>query len=437
MFIKSIDANGIGNAIGLRKGDEVISINEAPVRDVIDCMFNIFEPFIHLRAKRNGGILEFDIEKDESEDLGVVFEEIQYRRCGSKCPFCFIDQNPEGLRNTLYFHDEDFRLSFLHGSYFTLNNISRKDLQRIVSQRLSPLYISVHALDREVRNFLFGVKRNDKLLEKIRFLVENNIELHTQIVLCPGINDKGILHDTIQGLEKFYPGVRSIAVIPLGLTKNREGLTQFQPVTTEYANKLIPEIHKVQRKHVQRYGERFVYLSDEWYLKAGRRLPSLMHYDDFFQLENGVGLIRQFLKDINKQKYVFKRPLSSPKRLHILTGTLAHPILVEHLVPLLEQAEGLTVTVTGVVNDFYGPSVDVSGLLSGRDFIRAINEDNNECDLFLLPPNCMNPDGLTIDDESLDSIMQKTGRRLMVYKGDFEEVRKAVEKDELRITNAE
>ena len=437
MFIKSIDADGIGNAIGLQKGDELISINRAPVRDAIDYLFNIFEPFIHLRVKRNGGVLGFDFEKDESEDLRVVFEEIQYRHCCSKCPFCFIDQNPKGLRKTLYFHDEDFRLSFLHGSYFTLNNISRKDLQRIVTQCLSPLYISVHALDREVRNFLFGVKRNDKLLEKMRFLVENNIELHTQIVLCPGINDKDILHDTIHGLEKFYPGVRSIAIIPLGLTKHRKGLTQFQPVTKEYAKKLIQEIHKVQTKYVQRYGERFVYLSDEWYLKAGRRLPSLMHYDDLFQLENGVGLTRQFLEDINKQKSVFKRPLSSLKRLHILTGTLAYPILVEHLVPFFKQAENLTVTITGVVNKFYGPSIDVSGLLSGRDFIRAINEDNKECDLFLLPPNCLNLDGLTLDDESLDSIMQKTGRRLMQYKGYFEEVRRAVEKDEWRMANYE
>ena len=418
--------------IGLQKGDEVISINETPVRDVIDYQMNIFEPFIHLRVERSGGVLEFDIKKDENEDLGVVFEEIRYRHCGSKCPFCFIDQNPEGLRKTLYFHDEDYRLSFLHGCYFTLNNTGRKDLQRIVAQRLSPLYISVHALDREVRNFLFGIKRDDKLLEKMRFLVENNIELHTQIVLCPGINDKDILHDTIRGLKKLYPGVRSVAVIPVGLTKHRKGLVKFQPVTKEYAEKLIPEIHKFQRECFRQYGERFVYLSDEWYLKAGRRLPSLKYYDDFFQFENGVGLTRLFLKDIKRQKSVFKRPLPSPKRVHILTGTLAYPVLLEHLVPFLEQAEGITVKITGIVNEFYGPSIDVSGLLSGSDFIRAINEDDGESDLFLLPPNCLNFDGLTLDDETLDSMMRKTGRRLMQYKGDFEEVRKAVENVECR-----
>ena len=428
MFIKSVDVDSIGFMLGLQQGDELLSINGDPVRDVIDYQFNIFEPTIYLRIKRNSDIIDLDFEKDEKEDLGIVLEQIQYRHCGSKCPFCFVDQNPEGLRRTLYFRDEDFRLSFMHGSYFTLNNVSRKDLERIINQRLSPLYISVHALDHEVRNFLFGVERDDRLHEKILFLVEHNIQLHTQIVLCPGINDKEILSDTIKGLEKYFPGVRTVAVVPLGLTKHRKGLTKLQPVTREYAERLIPGIHRLQRAYLQELGDRFVYLSDEWYLKAGRRLPSLKHYGDLFQLENGVGLTRQFLVDIKRQRSIFVHPLPSPKRLHILTGTLAHPVLVENLVPILEQAGGLSVTVTGIENAFYGSSIDVSGLLSGSDFIRVLKEDDEDNGLYLLPPNCLNPEGLTLDDESMESMRQKTGKRLMQYKGDFREIRKALEK---------
>ena len=432
MLVKSVDKRGIGFALGLQEGDEVLSINGAPVRDIIDYQFTIFEPAINLRIKRDGEIFDLGYEKNEAEDLGIVFEEVQYRHCGSKCPFCFVDQNPRGLRRTLYFRDEDFRLSFMHGSYVTLNNMSKKDLTRIVTQRLSPLYISVHAIDHDVRNFLFGVERDDKLLDKIHFLVENTIELHTQIVLCPGINDGDILHETVEHLERFYPGVRSIAIVPLGLTKHRKGLVELQPVTKEYAQNMISGMYSSQQKYLQQFEERFVYLSDEWYLKAGRRLPALKHYGDLFQLENGVGLTRQFLADITRQKSVFERPIASAKRLNILTGTLAYPILLKNLVPILRQAEGLAVTITGVINEFYGASIDVSGLLSGGDFIRAITEDTHEHDLYLLPPNCLNPDGLTLDDESIESIMQKTGERVMQYTGDLQYVRAALENEKRR-----
>ncbi len=427
MIIKSIDKDGLGYRMGLQKGDELVAINNEPLRDVIDFQFHITEPCLHMEVKRKNKMLELDVDKEEYDDLGIVFEEIQYRHCGSNCPFCFVDQNPQGLRKTLYFRDEDFRLSFMHGSYFTLNNVSKADLQRMIDQRLSPLYISVHALDQKVRNFLFGIEREDRLLEKIELLVEHNIELHTQIVMCPGINDGDILYDTLKGLEQFYPGVRSSALVPLGLTNHRKGLFQFQKVTQDYARKLIPDIHSLQRKTIKRLGERFVYLSDEWYLKADWRLPSLRHYGDLFQLENGVGLTRQFLHEISKHKSVFKRRFSPHRKLHILTGTLAYPVLLEHLVPVLEQAEGLTVTLSGVVNNFYGPSIDVSGLLSGSDIIRAITMDKSGSDIYLLPPNCLNPDGLTLDDESVESISRKTGQCVRQFTGSFQELCDALE----------
>lgn len=427
MFIKSIAKNSPAHDLGLQTGDELISINEEPVRDIIDFQFNSAEEFLLLQIRRNGNVLEYEIERDYSSDLGIVFEEIQYRHCGSKCPFCFVDQNPKGIRQTLNFRDEDFRLSFMHGSYFTLNNVSEADLNRIVNQRLSPLYISVHALDRKIRNFLFGVDRDDRLLEKIAFLTENHIQLHTQIVLCPGINDGGVLHETITGLEKFYPGIKTVAIVPLGLTKHREGLTKFQTVTPGYSMELINEIHKVQDEYLKKYDDRFVYLSDEWYLKAGHKLPSLDHYGDLFQLENGVGMTRQFLEELERQKSVFKRKFSKQKRLVVLTGMLAEPILRKNLVPILEKANGLSITVTGVKNEFYGPSIDVSGLLSGSDFVRVIKENDDTGTLYLLPPNFLNPDKITLDDMTMESIAQQTGKQVMQFTGDYSEVRNRLE----------
>ncbi len=427
MIIKSVEKNCLASALGLQKGDDIISINNEPVRDVIDYQFHISDPQLRLKVRREREIFELECEKKEYDDLGIVFEEIKYRHCGSDCPFCFVDQNPQGLRKALYFRDEDFRLSFMHGSYFTLNNVSKGDLRRIIKQRLSPLYISVHALDRSVRNFLFGIERDDRLLEKIELLTDNDIELHTQVVLCPGINDGDILHDTIEGLEKFFPSVRSVALVPLGLTKYREGLFEFQTVTPDYARNLIPEIHALQKKKLKNLGERYVYFSDEWYLKAGKQLPSLRHYGDLFQLENGVGLTRQFIHEISKQKSVFKRPVSPEKKLTILTGTLAYPILLKYLVPVLEQAAGLSVKVVGVVNEFYGHSIDVSGLLSGSDFIRTINADDEKADVYLLPPNCLNPDGYTLDDETEDTIMKKTGQHVRRYSGVLKDICEVVE----------
>ena len=435
MFIKSIDKDSPAHDLGLQAGDELISINDEPVRDIIDYQFNVAEESVLLRIRRNGSVRDYEIERDDPSELGIIFEEIQYRHCGSKCPFCFVDQNPKGMRQTLYFRDEDFRLSFMHGSYFTLNNVNEADLNRMVNQRLSPLYISVHALDRKVRNFLFGVDRDDRLLEKIEFLTENNIQLHTQIVLCPGINDGKILHETITGLESYYPGIKTVAIVPLGLTKHRKGLTNFQTVTPGYSMELISEIHDVQTGYMKKHDNRFVYLSDEWYLKAGKRLPSLDHYGDLFQLENGVGMTRQFLEELKRQKPVFKKQLSQPKKLNILTGKLAEPILSKHLVPIFEKAKGLSVTVTGVENKFYGSSIDVSGLLSGGDFARVIREIDDPDALYLLPPNCLNPDKLTLDDMTLESIAQQTGKQVMQFTGDYSEVRNRLENPVSRNSN--
>jgi len=229
---------------------------------------------------------------------------------------------------------------------------------------------------------MFGITRDDRLPEKIAFLVRNYIELHAQIVVCPGVNDGAVLEQTVSGLAHYFPGVRSVAVVPVGLTKHREGLEKIEPVTPDYARKMTEDIHRLQKHFLEYSGERFVYLSDEWYLSSGRTLPPLSHYGDLFQIENGV--------------------------------------ISEHVVPVLAQSEGLDVSAVGVVNEFYGPGVSVSGLLSGRDFVREIEKE--DADLFLLPPDCLNQDGLTLDDMTVDSMMKATGKKILKYEDSLMDV---------------
>ncbi|MFC1564331.1 DUF512 domain-containing protein [candidate division KSB1 bacterium] len=420
MIISEIDPDGLGYALGLKSGDMLESINGQPVRDEIDYQFQIYDTDMSIKILRKDKTIVLDIEKEETEDLGIVFEEIQYRDCASKCVFCFVDQNPEGMRKPLYFRDEDYRLSFLHGSYFTLNNVSRNDLKRIVTQRLSPLYISVHALDRNIRNYLFGINRNDRLQEKISYLVDNGIELHTQIVLCPGINDGEVLLDTIRGLDKFFPGVRSAAVVPVGLTKFRNGLPELKPVTKNYARNFNPLIHCLQKEYLDKTGDRFVYLSDEWYLKAERRLPALGHYGELFQLENGVGMTRQFIESIKQQKNDLESQLRKNKKLVLMTGKLAEPVLKRYLEPIFNGIGNLNSETIGVENSFYGSAITVSGLLTGRDFVDAIAGKN--ADLFLIPPNILNPDGFTLDNMTIQEIAERAEKRVMIYDGSIGEV---------------
>lgn len=421
MKIISIDAGSLGEELGLKPGDMLVSINGKEMRDIIDYQYAVYDEDIVLKVERNGQATEFEIEKDAEEDLGTDFEPFKHKSCGCKCIFCFVDQNPEGLRRALYFRDEDYRLSFLHGSYVTLTTIGKKDLKRIIDQKLSPLYISVHALDPAVRRYMFGISREDYLKEKIEQLVSAGIELHTQIVLCPGINDGIILDDTINGLASYFPGIRSIAIVPLGLTEHREGLEKLSPVTEKYSHALIRKIHREQKNYLDNFRERFVYLADEWYLGSGRKLPPPSHYGEFFQLENGVGMTRQFIRSIKRQKRVFRKPFNTKKKIHILTAELAYPVLREELVPILEQADGLTAGISGIENRFYGKSVTVSGLLSGGDFVRIIRA--HDADLFLLPPDCLNHDGLTLDDMTIGDMESRTGKKIVQYDGSLQEIR--------------
>ena len=394
--IRTVDPNGVGARVGLQVGDDLLRINGRPVRDILDYQYLMAEGEVEIVVQRDGRTFVRSTEVWGRDGLGVTFEEMVVEECQNHCLFCFVDQLPPGLRPTLYVKDEDIRLSFLYGSYITLTSLKPQDLDRIVDQRLSPLYVSVHTTDPTVRRRIVGHRGAGKLLEQLRVLAAHRIELHTQIVLCPGINDGPYLERTVFDLADFFPWVRSIAIVPVGLTKHRAGLYPLRPVDPNEALELTRIISGWQEHFVAQFGVRLVHLADEWYLLAHVPLPQAETYDDFPQVESGVGLARQFLDTFEERQGELPAHVLHPITLTLVTGTLAESFICD-IARQLERVDGLTVQVVVVPNRLLGETITVSGLLSGADIQTAL-EDHGYGDIVLLPPNCVNEKGLCLDD---------------------------------------
>lgn len=419
MKIIAIDHRSTGQELGLCPGDEVLRINGAPVRDILDYRFLTADEAIEMEVRRGDEQIIFEIEKEPDDSLGLNFEPLKIRRCGNDCIFCFVDQNPKNMRSTMYFRDEDFRLSFLSGHYVTLSNMSRADLERIVHQRLTPLFISVHATEPSVRKFLLGIKFDDRLLEKFDYLTQNGIELHTQIVLCPEINDGEVLRRTLNDLERYHPHLRSVAVVPVGLTQHRDGLTPIKPVTKEYAQQFLRVADQYAVEFQQRLGTHFVYASDEFYIMAGEPLPPASRYDAFEQMENGVGMLRDLLDDFNdKQVARLPKRLRQPTKVTLVTATLAGGFIAEHILPRLQQIKNFNAELVTVVNKFYGDTIRVTGLLTGQDIFAALKDRDLGAAVFL-PKSCLNDKQIFLDDWKLSELQEKLGVPVVPLKNDF------------------
>ncbi len=419
MKIITIDQASTGRECGLQPGDEVLSINGAPVRDIIDYRFLTAEEAIEMEVRRGNEQIIFEIEKDTDDSLGLNFEPLKIRRCGNDCIFCFVDQNPQNMRSTMYFRDEDFRLSFLSGHYVTLSNMSRADLERIVRQRLTPLFISVHATEPEMRKFLLGIKFDDRLLDKFDYLTQNGIELHTQIVLCPELNDGEVLRRTLSDLERYYPHLRSVAVVPVGLTRHREGLTAIKPVTKDYAKNFLRIADDYAAEFHQRLGMNFVYPSDEFYLMAGEPIPPASRYDAFEQMENGVGMLRDLVDDFQERqvKRLPKR-LGRPTKVTLVSATLAGGFIAENILPRLQQIKNFSPELVVVTNKFYGDTIRVSGLLTGQDIFAALQDRDLGTAVFL-PKSCLNDKQIFLDDWKPSELQEKLGVPVVPLKNDF------------------
>jgi putative radical SAM enzyme (TIGR03279 family) len=408
VVVSGVDPFTLGDEIGVRPGDRVMKVNGRDVRDFLDFQFYTgSEDRVRLEIiKESGEPVEIDVEVGEGEIWGLDFEYFSPRQCGNDCIFCFCNQNPAGSRESLFFKDEDTRLSFLHGNYTTMSSISKMELDRIVEQRLSPQYVSVHATDPEVRRYLLGRKRPDDVMGKMRYLAGQGIELHAQIVLCPTINDGETLRRTIYDLAELHPSLTSVAIVPVVFTKLHNYHHLMTAVTDNYARALIKGVRPWQRDFRNRFGSTFVFLADEFYLRAGLRLPGRSHYGDYPQIEDGVGMVRRFIVDSNRtiQRDPSEAVGIKPGSLHgtIATGELFYPVL-DRFVSLLNGRWQTRLKVVALKNRFFGEEITVAGLLTGGDVLasREMIEGN-----FLIVPeqSCLKSGHIFLDDASIKDL---------------------------------
>jgi len=415
IVIKEIEPNSLGHKAGFQSGDGIRSINGQQIRDLIDFQVHSAEEALCIEVEREREVYEVDLARTAGENFGLSFEDLKLRRCNNKCVFCFIHQMPDGMRSSLYFEDDDYRLSFLHGSYVTLTNIKDKDIDRIIEQRLSPQYISVHATDPTVRQLMLGRRLPVDILERIERLAANQIEMHAQVVICPGWNDGEHLQRTVSDLCRFYPALRSVALVPVGLTKFRSNLPQLEKVTVEKAREYIAQVRVWGQEFQQELGERVVYAADELFLLNGEYPPEASYYDAFPQMENGIGMVRSFLDTWEKEKGQLGNKIPGGFHLGLVTGKLGQ-IFMKPIVAELNEIEGLQVDLIALQNDFFGSNITVSGLLSGKDISKYLK--NGPWDRVCLPPNCINGEGITLDDMTVDQLQEEAGVALTV--GDYD-----------------
>jgi putative radical SAM enzyme (TIGR03279 family) len=423
--IVRVEPHTIAGELGIQPGDQLLEVNGHRVLDAIDYRFHEGDSALSLKVARGKEIVIYDIEKDEGERIGIDFEDMKILSCGNDCIFCFVDQNPKGLRNQLYFRDGDYRLSFMYGNYTTMTNTGPAILDRIIRQRLSPQYISVHVTDLEIRKRLMGLKKDDFILEKIKLLHDNGIDMHTQIVLCPGINDGDAMTKTVFDLYRFQRHVVSLAIVPVGLTDHRFGLAALRKVDAGYAANVVSMIELWQNRFRKEIGRAFVYPSDEFYIVAGRQLPPAESYDGFPQIENGVGIVRSFIEDFKRQSRGFPERLPIPGRLTLATGELAAGFIATDILPRLRKIDGLDTNLHVVQNMLFGRSVTVAGLLSGKCLYSALR-GRDVGDMVLLPPDILNADGLFLDDVTVAVLEEQLQTRVHVFDVEWKQVFRAL-----------
>ena len=423
-LIKEVKKGSIAEELEIEPGCYLTLVNDVEIKDILDYKYQLFDEYVVVTIEdKNGEEWDYEIEKEENEDIGLVFEEElmdNARSCANKCIFCFMDQLPPNVRDTLVFKDDDFRLSFMTGNYVTLTNSGYKDLDRIIEYHLSPINISVHATNPAVRCMMLNNKNAGKILEYIKYLTDNGIYVNTQIVLCPGINDGKILDQTIEELSKFYPYMQCIAIVPVGLTKYREGLYNLKPFNKETANRAIKQVEEWQNRFMEKYGSHIVYIADEVYILAEKDIPSYEVYEDFPQLEDGIGMLAKMQHEFNK-KYLRLKERSINKTVSIATGKCAYGF-IKHLAESLEKKfKGLKVNVYAIENEFFGPQITVSGLITGSDIIKQLkNKDLGQ--YLLINYSSIKSDSPTfLDDISVGEVEKALNIKIKVTDGTGED----------------
>ena len=413
--ITGIIPDSIAAEVGFSPGDRLVKINGKKPRDLIDYQFLCADEVLDLEVLDDRGKSHrMEIEKDYDEDLGLEFESALFDgliQCNNKCPFCFIDQQPPGRRESLYLKDDDYRLSFLYGSYLTLTNLTTKEWDRISQMRLSPLYVSVHATEPEIRSQLLKNNRAGQILDQLRWFQSHRLEIHAQVVLCPGINDGEHLDRTLRDLASFHQGevptVASVAVVPVGLTRFRPDLTELTPVTPEIAGVIIDRVEALQQEFQEQLGSTFAWLADEWYLIAGRELPPSEYYEDYPQLGNGVGSIRRFLDEFAEEIAEWEVTEISPP--HKCTWVVGNAVenAFQPIVKRLNEISGLTVNLVAIASRYWGQQMTVTGLLTGQDLLHEL-PGRDLGDRILIPSVMLKHDEAKfLDDVTIEEVSEK------------------------------
>ncbi|MCW6038084.1 TIGR03279 family radical SAM protein [Spirulina subsalsa FACHB-351] len=441
--ISRVLPDSIAEEIGFEVGDAIVSINGTQPRDLIDYQFLCADEILELTViDQQGQYHELEIEKDYEENLGLEFETALFDgliQCNNHCPFCFIDQQPPGKRDSLYFKDDDYRLSFLYGSYLTLTNLPPKEWQRIEQMRLSPLYVSVHATEPDIRIRLLKNPRAGDILNQFQWFQERRLQIHAQVVICPGINDGIHLEKTLLDLAQFHSGeiptILSAAVVPVGLTRFRPSLDELTPVTPEDAKQVIEQVQTLQQKFQPQLGTTFAWLADEWFLIAQQELPPEDHYEDYPQIGNGVGSIRQFIKEFHQtvDQFVAATNLVEvhpPRRLTWVVGN-AVKTAFKPLVQRLNDLEGLEVQLAPLKSDYWGIDIAVTGLLTGQDLLQGLAHQELGDGLLLPSVMLKHDDTLFLDDLSVEIVSEQLNVPIFVIAG-IEDLLKVCSNKKLR-----
>ena len=409
--LRAVNPGSIAQEMGIEQGDRLLAIDGQEIRDIFDYQYYIQDEYIEVLVEKHSGeewLLEID--KEYEEDLGVEFENglmDDYRSCRNRCIFCFIDQMPKGMRDTLYFKDDDSRLSFLQGNYVTLTNTSEEDIDRIIRYHLSPINISFQTTDPELRCKMLRNRFAGEALKKVDRLYAGGIRMNGQIVLCKGVNDRGELNRSIRDLTKYIPQLESVSVVPVGLSKYREGLYPLEPFTKEDAREVIAMIHGWQEEIYALHGIHFIHASDEWYILAELPLPEASRYDGYLQLENGVGMVRLLKEEVKEMLTELQRSgfrLQKKREVSLATGLLAFRYIQEMAEELMRMQSHLTVRVYPIRNDFFGELITVSGLLTGGD-IQAQLMGKELGEELLLPQNVLRSgEDVFLDDMTVSEL---------------------------------
>ena len=419
--IINIEKGSIGEKSGFEVQDRILSINQSEIVDVFDYHYLCNEEnLLVLIEKPDGTRKEIEIKKEYEEDLGLVFESglmDEYRSCCNKCIFCFIDQMPKGMRETLYFKDDDSRLSFLQGNYITLTNMSQRDIERIIQYKMGPINISVQTMNPTLRCEMLHNRFAGDALEKMKQFLDAGVPMNGQIVLCKGVNDGEELRYSLEQLLEYSPVMESISVVPVGLSKYRDGLYPLEPFTKEDAKEVISCIKEYQERAFQKHGMHFVHASDEWYLLAGEPLPEEDNYDGYLQLENGVGMLRLLINEVEEtlsQKLIRKPFFGRKRKVTIATGLLAGEV-IQMLSEQVEQVfPHVHVQVVPIVNDFFGPLITVSGLITGQDLIKQLKDKDLGKEL-LIPVNMLRSgERVFLDDRTVEEVEKECGVKIRI-----------------------